>query len=204
MLMLTIYPQTNRLFRPLRGQLCNFTGAPIAWTLLKKTEKISKEIKHLLSLKDRPSTTSLRSYYKDDYQVGLYDQLGSGGSYRSLRTDLLFFLSEQNKAPWDHLSLWAVFEDDDFLENEFDDALWRELSFLNSGTNESTNSQITVTSDPLENGFHFTFAGAKFFVYGLCATNSRHSRRFPYPTLVFTVFNQHQAHQISRAESYNV
>lgn len=186
--MLTIYPQTNRLFRPLRGQLCNFSEVPVAWSLLRKTEKIAKEIKNLVSQKDGPSTTPLRSYYKDNYQVGLYNQLGSGSSCQSLRTDLLFFLSEQKKTPSNHLSFWAVFEDDDFFDNEFEAALWRELSFLNSGTAESVNSQIDIISDPLENGFRFDFAGVEFYVYGLYAANSRHSRRFPYPTLVFTVF----------------
>jgi FPC/CPF motif-containing protein YcgG len=48
----------------------------------------------------------------------------------------------------------------------------------------------SVSPDPRDSHFSFSFAGQAFYVIGLHANSSREARRFPWPTLVFNPHEQ--------------
>lgn len=186
--MLSKYSQSNRLFHPTQVPQFDLSEVQVAWTLVRKTEKIATEIQDIISQRNY-SETAHSHFQKNDYHLGLYGQLGAGTSSLNLKNDLKKFLEEQKKTSSFHFSFWAVFEEDEFLEEEFEATVWRELSFL-AYTEEKHEGRVDVLTDRMNPGFRFSFSEAELFVVGLHSTNSRHSRRFPRPTLVFNVFKK--------------
>lgn len=177
---------TSHLFRPLKGHLVPFMGPELDGP----AKGIALEIKERLSQKNYPCVAALRSYHKDDYQVGLYGKFGTGAYWQDMRKDLLFFLQEQKKTSSIYLSFWAVFEPEEMTEQEFEEALWRELSFLTSQEEREADWPKNSVQDPFDPGFRFALGGSEFFVVGLHSRSSRKARCFSRPALVFNVFDQ--------------
>lgn len=188
--MLGMITPTNRLFRPQKGELSRFAEEDAPPLLRAKSKKFAEELRGLVSQKNYPCVAALRSYHKDDYQVGMYGKFGSGDSWRDLRNDLLYFLEQQKKTNSIYLSFFAVFEEQEFTEEEFEAALWRELSLLTSVEDRETDWAPNVNSNPGDEAFRFSLGGAEFFVVGLHSNSSRHSRRFSQPVIIFNVWDQ--------------
>lgn len=119
--------------------------------------------------------------------VGHYGQLGSGSSRVELSRDLLFFQQEQIKSASVHSGLLALFDDDEFFGDEFEAALWRELTFLEDN---SAFNIVDAVADPINEGFRFHFSGADFFVNRQCPVYSCHSVTISRPALVFKLLSQ--------------
>jgi len=185
----TVQPSLN-LFMPKNGQLFQCYPLPEDSKIQKKSKQISNEIKSLVSQKDYPCIAAMRSYTKDDYQVGMYGSFGTGQSWRTLRNDLLFFLKEQKKTSSIYLSFWAVFEPQEMSEEEFEQALWNELSHLTSEEDKAFDWPQGAITDPQNPGFRFSLGGSEFFVVGLHSNSSRKARKFSRPTLIFNIFDQ--------------
>lgn len=123
-------------------------------------------------------------------QLSLYGQLGSGTSRYALKRDLLTFLENQKKTSSVYLSLLAIFEEEDFFEDEFNAAIWRELVFLTDEEENSTGFPIDSEIDPLNTGFCFDLAGTDFYVRPLQAKKAESSIKLSHPTLVFNLLSQ--------------
>ncbi len=177
---------TEHLFRPRNGELVSFLERETSFP----TSMVAAEIKQRLTQKDYPCVAALRSYHKDEYQVGFYGNLGSGQYWRQLRRDLLFFLQEQKKTSSIFLSFWAVFEEEDFTEESFEQALWKELSFLTSEEDRENDWPKNSITDPSNPGFRFALGGSEFFIVGLHSRSARKAREFSKPALIFNVFDQ--------------
>ncbi len=121
--------------------------------------------------------------------VGHYGQLGSGQNNIELSRDLRFFLAEQKKSASLYSGLLALFDNDEFFGDEFDAALWRELSFLEDS---SAFNIVDAIADPEMDGFHFHFLGHDFFVNRQCPVYSCHSVTISRPALVFKLLSQLQ------------
>lgn len=191
------YQPTARLFSPTKGVLHPFRGNLSGAS----ARPVAEEIRQRLGQKDYPCIAALRSYHKDEYQVGLYGRFGSGESWRDLRNDLLFFLSEQRRSSSIYLTFWAVFEPNEMGEEEFEERLWRELSCLTSEEEKHLDWKPGASTDPDDKGFRFSLGGTEFFVVGLHSNNSRLARRFSRPCLVFNVFDQFE--QLAKLGQYD-
>jgi FPC/CPF motif-containing protein YcgG len=185
----TYFP-TTRLFRPTKGSLSRFVPGEPEPRIVNKSDRFAVELKDLISKKDYPCVAALRSYHKDDYQVGVYGKFGSGESWRDLRNDLLFFLEQQRKTSSIYLSFFAVFDDQEMSEEDFEAGLWKELSMLTSEEDRATDWSRAETANPDDAAFRFSLGGAEFFVVGLHSQSSRLSRRMSCPVLIFNVFDQ--------------
>ena len=123
-------------------------------------------------------------------QLSVYSQLGSGASRHTLKHDLLTFIEEQKKTSSVYLSLLAIFEEEDFFEDEYNAAIWRELVFLTDEEENSTGFPIDSEIDPLNPGYCFDLAGTDFYVRPLQSEKSESSIKLSHPTLVFNLVSQ--------------
>jgi FPC/CPF motif-containing protein YcgG len=125
------------------------------------------------------------------YAMGLYEGLGCHGASEGLARDLFEFKLQQDAwAP--HLSTFlACFESPVALdEPAFEEALWGQLQVLHELDRPHHAWDPEVSDDPANPHFSFSFAERAYFIVGLHAANSRWSRRFAWPALVFNAHRQ--------------
>jgi FPC/CPF motif-containing protein YcgG len=120
-------------------------------------------------------------------RLGVYDRLGSAGATAGLARDLWTFTHDPDTtADNDYVTLVAMFKQPTELdEEEFEEALWKQLRELNRLDAPLHEWDSSVSRDPNDPHFGFSFAGTAFFVVGLHPHSSREARRFPWPLLVF-------------------
>jgi uncharacterized protein len=68
--------------------------------------------------------------------------------------------------------------------------LWEQLAELHELDREHHEWDETVSRDPADPRFAFSFAGRAFFVVGLSPQAERWARRFPWPLLAFNAHFQ--------------
>jgi FPC/CPF motif-containing protein YcgG len=87
-------------------------------------------------------------------------------------------------------------------EREWEELLWSQLQSLHEMDKPHHAWDSTVSSDPEDPAFSFSFAGTAFFIVGLHPSSSRLARRFAWPTLVFNAHAQferlREQHQFDR------
>lgn len=153
--------------------------------------EVHAEMKKLITQKDYPCVAALQSFYHNDFRVKTYKGLGQHQQRPSLRQDLLDYLKSYNENRSEYFTFWAVFEDQDLMsEEEFEKRLWAELSSLTSEELREQDADSRFSSNPEDKNFCFSLGGKAFFVVGLHQQSSRRSRQFPWPTLIFNVFEQ--------------
>jgi hypothetical protein len=132
------------------------------------------------------------------YRVGLYERLGSAGAAAGLARDLFWFAGEQEDLGGAFSTFVASFiEPTAADEAAFERLLWQQLQRLHEEDRLHHGWDPSVSADPDDPRFAFSFAGMAFFVVGLHPASSRFARRFAWPTLVF---NAHQQFDRLRAE----
>lgn len=153
--------------------------------------EVHAEMKKLITQKDYPCVAALQSYYHNDFRIKTYKGLGQHSQRPTLREDLLDYLKTYNENRSEYFTFWAVFEDQDLMdEEEFEKRLWRELSALTSEETRDADADPRFSTNPEDKNFCFSLGGKAFFVVGLHKQSSRTSRQFPWPTLIFNVFEQ--------------
>jgi FPC/CPF motif-containing protein YcgG len=165
---------------------------------LSPLEKAREEVRSLLTQKNYPCIAAQHSLRRDECMIELFRGFGSGEGWRALRAGLLGFIEEQKRSGSGFLSYWAVFEESPVIlgEEEFESALWRELSCLTSEEEKFADWKEGKCLNPQDTEFRFSLAGSEIFVVGLHPGASRRSRRFYAPTLVFNVFTQFEQLQV--------
>lgn len=154
-------------------------------------ESIEQSLKDLISKKNYPCIAAIQSMTQHEYQIGVYEDFGSGSSASALGQDLKAFKRQQKATDSLYLSFFAVFNSPTFeTEKEFEDALWQELSFLAAKDNPNAPWDSHFSDDPKDKNFCFSFDGDAFFIVGLHPKSSRLARQFPYPMLVFNLYEQ--------------
>jgi FPC/CPF motif-containing protein YcgG len=120
-------------------------------------------------------------------RLGVYDRLGSEGATAGLARDLWTFTHDPDtNADNDYVTLVALFKEPTGLDEAgFEACLWKQLSQLRRLDAPLHDWDPTVSPDPHDSHFGFSFAGTAFFVVGLHPNSSREARRFPWPLLVF-------------------
>lgn len=180
---------TSNLFLPQNGTLIPCRNGRLE-ELSGRSKQVEIEIKKLLSQKNYPCTPALRSFNRGEYQVGLYKKFGSGYHWKELRQDLLFFIKKQKETNSPYLTFWAVYENLDMDEVDFEANLWNELSHLTSEELKGIDWPMGDSSNPNDRKFSFCIEGEPFFVVGLHPKASREARKFKWPVLVFNLFSQ--------------
>jgi FPC/CPF motif-containing protein YcgG len=132
------------------------------------------------------------------FRLGVYGALGSLRSTSVLGRDLADFVAH---SPPEHASLHAyvaVFpRQAPKNEVEFERRLWLALERLHAIDSSDAGWDPTVSADPEDPDFSFSFAGRAMFVVGLHPASSRMARRFRWPALVF---NPHAQFERLRAD----
>lgn len=120
-------------------------------------------------------------------RFGVYDKLGAAGSAEALAHDLFTFTQESAvDSQTEFVTFVAIFREPAELdEQQFEQLLWDELRQLTRLDSPLHDWDPTVSPDPDDPHFAFSFAGLAFFVVGLHPQSSRLARQFPWPTLVF-------------------
>lgn len=153
--------------------------------------RIRQELSELILQKNYPCVAAVKALKSQEIQIEVYDNFGEVGSRFSLRNDLLRYIDNYKKNPSSFLTFCAVFSDAvDLSEEEFELRLWKELSSLTSEETRSQDQDPEFSSDPKSKNFCFCLGGKAFFVVGLHSQSSRLARRFPWPTLIFNVYEQ--------------
>lgn len=122
---------------------------------------------------------------RGDYALGVYPPLGSVEATRLLAADLGAFVAS---IPADGAGLRtfaAVFTGAAPRDElDFERALWRQLQRLHDA-DPVAQWDASVSDDPADAEFSFSFAGRALFIVGLHPRSSRLSRRFAWPALMF-------------------
>ncbi len=128
------------------------------------------------------------------YRIGHYSELGSPGATAGLAHDLTTFIQDRPLMDGEFSTLIATFTGPVGTdEGEFERLLWNQLQRLHDLDFRQHRWDPTVSDDPNDPHFSFSFAEHGFFVVGLHPASSRFTRRFAWPTLVFNVHSQFEA-----------
>jgi FPC/CPF motif-containing protein YcgG len=124
------------------------------------------------------------------YRLHVYGALGQGPSSEPLADDLENFIWSPVVNSGSPRAFIAVFpEYPPETEHDFEGRLWLQLQMLHNADGR-TLWDPSVSSDPDDPRFSFSFAGRAFFVVGLHPHSSRLARRFRWPALVFNPHSQ--------------
>ena len=117
--------------------------------------------------------------------IGIYGPLGSADATAALASDLRAFgewaRSEEGLSTFVASFLGPAPED----ELAFEALLWAQLQDLHDEHDDSTAWDPSVSPNPEDPYFGFSFGANSFFVVGLHPESSRTTRQFEWPTLVF-------------------
>lgn len=152
---------------------------------------LGEMISRFVMQKNYPCTAAIQSVARNESIYGQFENFGSGQSGRQLRAELQKFIQQQQANNSTYLSYWAIYEGQNlFSEDDFEIALWQELSHLTSEQTKNQDWKDLAKANPTEKSFSFCIDGHEFFVVGLHPQSSRLARRFPKPAIVFNVFKQ--------------
>jgi FPC/CPF motif-containing protein YcgG len=125
----------------------------------------------------------------DNYRFSTYEELGSLDSARKLAVDLREFIADFPLSPDRFASFIASFRGPSGLSAiDFEKHLWGTLQGLHDL--DEADWDPTVSSDPQDARFSFSFHGRSFFVIGMHPASPRWTRRLAWPTLVFNAHAQ--------------
>lgn len=120
------------------------------------------------------------------FRVGFYSQMNAAETNAVLAGDLQAFASEQKNSSTNYASFAAIF-DTPVARNEkaWESSLWTQLENLHNFDRRHFDWDSSVSSDPEDVNFSFSFAGTGFFIVGLHPQSSRLARQFSRATMVF-------------------
>ncbi len=154
-------------------------------------DQVESAINLIFSQKNYPCVAALRSFNKKDYQLKIYDEFGKKYQRPELREDLLAYKVIYQKTKSPYFTFWAVFKNSgEMNEAQFESRLWSELSSLTSLKTKTFDKDPDFSNNPEDHNFCFSLEGMAFFVVGLHPESSRKARRFPWPALIFNVYEQ--------------
>jgi hypothetical protein len=125
------------------------------------------------------------------YRFGMYPALTSPAATAGLCRDLFTFVSEQQELGGDFTTFIASFDGPTPQDEEhFERLAWSQLQALHDRDHVYHGWDPSVSPDPEDPRFSFSFAGRAFFIVGLHPGSARWARRFAWPTLVFNAHYQ--------------
>jgi FPC/CPF motif-containing protein YcgG len=136
--------------------------------------------------------------HDDAYGFATYQELGSMDSTAGLSRDLCHFAQSKVIDESEYATFVAVFRDArDIDEAKFEQLLWQQLYQLHAADTAYFTWDSSVSANPNDPQFSFSFAGRAFYVIGMHPASSRTARTFSWPALVF---NPHQQFERLRSD----
>jgi uncharacterized protein len=129
--------------------------------------------------------------HKGTYRMGMYGEMNTPETSAGLARDLFAFVQEQSQLDSCFTTFIASFTGPHPAnEVDFEQLLWQQLQCLHELDAPYHRWCPSVSSDPEDSTFSFSFAERAFFVVGLSPASSRWTRRFAWPTLIFNAHTQ--------------
>jgi hypothetical protein len=133
-----------------------------------------------------PCLAGKGAVHRGDHTLRVYDVLGSTAAAAALAHDLTEFVRGEPADGARFRTFVAVFSAEAPADEQaFERRLWRQLRRLHAQDDPGAGWDPTVSDDPENPHFSFSFGGRALFVVGMHPASSRLSRRFRWPTLVF-------------------
>lgn len=143
-----------------------------------------------------PCLGAKSAFRTNSYHVRGYRALGTDTSAQALGPDLVRFIAAQHAMNHSFTTFVAIFDDPLITsEAQFEKLLWQQLEALHRIDEHPW--AASVSSNPDDDNFGFSFGGAAFFVVGMHPHSARQARRFARPALVF---NDHRQFAQLRAQ----
>jgi len=131
------------------------------------------------------------AFHDRAYGFATYSILGSTQSTAGLCRDLYHFAQSEIVRQSEYATLVTVFRNPlDIDEPTFEQLLWEQLFELHTADKAHFAWDSSVSADPGDPQFSFSFAGCAFYVIGMHDRSSRIARRFPWPALIFNPHEQ--------------
>jgi FPC/CPF motif-containing protein YcgG len=131
------------------------------------------------------------AFHADAYGFAAYSELAAEKPTAGLCRDLCHFAQSQLAAESEYATFIAVFGGPcNIDEVEFEQLLWRQLHQLHIASRRHFPWDTSVSADPNNPEFSFSFAGRAFYVIGMHPGSSRTARTFRWPALVFNPHEQ--------------
>jgi FPC/CPF motif-containing protein YcgG len=145
-----------------------------------------------------PCLGARAAFNSNSYVAKVYNELAHPICSERLARDLQDFQESEMRRIREFATFAAIFRNPkDTDETEFENLLWSQLCQLHEIDARRHGWDTSVSSDPDDPHFSFSFAGQAIYVVGMHANSSRLSRRFSWPTLVF---NPHEQFERLRRE----
>ncbi|WP_114751032.1 guanitoxin biosynthesis heme-dependent pre-guanitoxin N-hydroxylase GntA [Pleomorphovibrio marinus] len=151
---------------------------------------IHKDIIEKIGDAKYPCVGAKASINSDQYRLGIYGEMASDNTTELLSKDLKKYIQETVEEDSDYLTLVAVFTSETNSEVDFEHKLWKQLQKLHDAEGHKGNWDPTVSSNPGDDNFSFSFGGTAFFIVGLHPKASRIARRINYPAMAFNLHRQ--------------
>ncbi|MEY2485601.1 MAG: uncharacterized protein QOH39_1249 [Verrucomicrobiota bacterium] len=138
------------------------------------------------------SCVGAKAAFNDEtYAFGAYPRLGSAESTAGLCRDLCHFSQTKLMTDNEYATFIAVFREPRTIDPiGFEQLLWRQLEGLHEAEAKHFSWDTSVSPDPKDARFSFSFAGRAFYVIGMHDQSSRRARTYPWPALVFNPHKQ--------------
>lgn len=173
----------------LEGKLVGAVDPQKRLTPLAKT--VHDEFVSHVSNADFPCVGAKAAINGNCYRFGFYAEMNAPRATEVLAHDLWNYVRELPTFHTDYATFVAAFAAPQTTdEKTFESLLWSQLQSLHELDQRHHEWDKTVSSDPEEADFSFSFAETAFFVVGLHPASSRISRRFKWATLIFNAHAQ--------------
>lgn len=125
------------------------------------------------------------------YRFGLYGEMNAAATTAGLAFDLFEYARELPRLATDYATFVASFVAPVVRDElRWETLLWAQLQSLYELDRPLHDWDASVSNEPTDAEFSFSFAGTAFFVVGLHPLSSRYARRFPWLTLAFNAHSQ--------------
>jgi hypothetical protein len=152
-------------------------------------ERVHDAFRALVLDPEFPCVGARSAINQGSYRFGMYSDLRAAESTAALARDLRAFVAEQPHIDGEFTTFIAGFDTPKVREpRDFETLLWDQLRALHAL--DEAPWDATVSRDPTEPNFSFSFAGRAFFIVGLAPSGERWARTFPWPLLVFNAHFQ--------------
>lgn len=161
----------------------------------KLAEQVHGALRGVVLDPEFPCVGARAALNRGTYRFSLYDELASEQATHGLARDLHRFVLEVPHLGGEFTTFVASFLRPKAIEpDQFETLLWSQLERLHQVDDEPWDP--SVSREPEDGRFSFSFGGTAFFIVGLSPTGARWGRRFPWPTLAF---NPHEQFERLRA-----
>jgi FPC/CPF motif-containing protein YcgG len=152
-------------------------------------QRVHDALRALVLDAEYPCVGSRSALNQGSYRFALYEEMASPETTPALARDLSTFVQEQDSINGEFTTFIAAFESPKVKDPiEFEGLLWQQLRMLHALDKEGWDA--SVSRDPDDPRFAFSFGGRAFFVVGLSPSGERWARTFPWPLLAFNAHQQ--------------